>query len=257
MADKNEKLIAAYQAQMRARYGALPKASLLQAKLQSELDPASIASADVMLNGLIVPEEVRQWESDYWGDNTMVSAPEFERRVEAAMADGAPSVRLRINSDGGDVFEASAIMNSIVSRREQGVEFTAMVDGMAASAASLVACACDEVSMAEMGMIMIHCGSTFVYGGVDELKSATQFLESLNDSAAEVYAKRTGKSKPEMMELMGKETYMNAQESVEMGFADKIAQRPEGKSGQSAAEYAKMRNVKYTAAMMAAASLVT
>ena len=256
MAKDNEKLIAAYQAQMRARYGALPKASLLRSKMQSEIDPAA-ATGEVMLNGLIVPEEVRQWEADCWGDYTMVSAPEFDRRMQSALEEGGGTVMIRINSDGGDVFEASAIMNSIQLRREKGVKFTAMVDGIAASAASLVACACDEVAMSEMGMIMIHCGSTFVFGGVDELRSATQFLESLNDSASGVYAKRTGKSKAEMLELMGSETYMNAQESLEAGFADVIVEKPGAKSGQSAADYAKIRNVKYSAAMLAAASLVT
>ncbi len=117
---------------------------------------------------------------------------------------------LNINSPGGDPFAAFAIHDYM---RAKGIKATARIYGHAASAAALIACACERVEMGELSHLMIHNA----YGGSD-----MALLESLNAKQAEVFSAKTGKSAKEIRKMMEAETWMDAKEAKRMGFADSV-----------------------------------
>lgn len=117
---------------------------------------------------------------------------------------------LNINSPGGDPFAAFAIHDYM---RAKGIKATARIYGHAASAAALIACACERVEMGELSHLMIHNA----YGGND-----MSLLESLNAKQADVFSAKTGKSTKEVRKMMDAETWMDAKEAKRMGFADSV-----------------------------------
>lgn len=205
------------------------------------------SDSEILIYGLIVPEDIRSFESEFWGDETFVSGKFFRDQMARITGD----VTLRINSDGGDAFEASSILQTIAERQKAGYKVNCVVDGIAASAASLVSSSCDHCTIAQMGMIMIHCGSSFVYGNAEDLRVAMEFLTQIDESAVGVYSSKTGKKSDAVLELMKSETYMNADKSVEEGFADVKMDKDDSKSAQqSLEEYAIKQVDMYHAAMM-------
>ncbi len=120
---------------------------------------------------------------DYWGG---ISAEKFVKELNAL---DAPTIHLRINSPGGEVFAARAIEAAI---RNHPARIVAHVDGYAASAASFVAVACDEVEIAPGGFFMIHKAWTFTAGNADDLLHTAEMLEKLDASLVDTYAKKTG-----------------------------------------------------------------
>lgn len=128
-------------------------------------------------------------------------------------------VVLEINSPGGDVFAGSEIATAI--KNYSGSIITNIV-GLAASAASVVALAGDKVEMAPTAQLMIHRASTSANGNVDALNSAGQSLDSIDQSLVDVYVAKTGMSPSDVYNMMVNETWINAKEAVEKGFADDI-----------------------------------
>lgn len=149
----------------------------------------------------------------WWG----VSAESFVQQLGAITA---PTINLRINSPGGDVFEARAIVTAI---RQHPSNVIAHVDGIAASAASYVALAADEVEISEGAFFMIHKAWTIEMGNADDLRKTAGLLDQIDDSIANDYAARTGKPKDELLALMTAETWLTASEAKDMGFADRVA----------------------------------
>jgi ATP-dependent Clp protease protease subunit len=149
----------------------------------------------------------------WWG----VSAESFVQQLSAITA---PTINLRINSPGGDVFEARAIVTAI---RQHPANVIAHVDGVAASAASYVALAADEVEISEGAFFMIHKAWTMEIGDADDLRKTAGLLDQVDDSIANDYAARTGKPKDELLALMTAETWLTASEAKDMGFADRVA----------------------------------
>ena len=152
---------------------------------------------------------------DCWGG---VSAEKFVRELNALTA---PVLHLRINSPGGDVFAARAIEAAI---RNHPSRIVAHVDGYAASAASFVAVACDEVEIAPGGFFMIHKAWTVTAGNADELLHTAAMLEKLDASLADTYAEKTGCAPEDIAGWMKAETWLSADEAVEQGFADRVAE---------------------------------
>lgn len=128
-------------------------------------------------------------------------------------------VNLRVNSPGGNVHDAFVIFNAIL---QSGLEIDAYIDGLAASAAAFVVMACNNVYMPENAEIMIHNAWGYAIGDAEELRKQAAHLDSLTDMIANIYVDKTGKSKEFIMDLMKKETWMNGEEAVELGFADEI-----------------------------------
>ena len=137
----------------------------------------------------------------------------------ALSAVSAPSVTLRINSNGGEVFEALAIYDLI---RTSGKNFNAEVFGLCASAATLIALACDRVELAENATWMIHEIKCGVYGTVADVDKMRETMEALRDKVYSIYEAKTCKDRATLEKTCSFDHYMTAQEALEFGFIDGI-----------------------------------
>jgi ATP-dependent Clp protease protease subunit len=153
-------------------------------------------------------------EAEYFGG---VAAESF---VPMLTAVEAKTIHLRIDSPGGTVFGAQAISQAL---REHPANIIAHVDGLAASAATSIATAADEIVMGEGAMYMVHRAWTLAYGNVNDMLEVAELLEKMDGVLAEQYAARTGASAEEMLALMDAETWMTAQEAVDAKFVNRIA----------------------------------
>jgi ATP-dependent Clp protease protease subunit len=128
-------------------------------------------------------------------------------------------IRLRINSYGGDVLEGVAIHNALVAHPAR---ITAEIIGVAASAASWIAMAADEILIWEGAMMMIHQSWQVVAGNADVLEEAAPVLRKIDDSMAASYVRRTGLADADIRAMMAAETWLTAEEAVAKGFADRL-----------------------------------
>lgn len=127
------------------------------------------------------------------------------------------NITVRINSPGGDVYAGVAIYNAL---REYDGQVTVLVDGIAASIASIIAMAGDKIVMQPGAMMMIHKASSICYGTSDDLIKAAEYLEKVEVNLVEIYVSRSGLETEKVKALLEAETWMNSEEAVEMGFAD-------------------------------------
>ena len=135
---------------------------------------------------------------------------------------GGKDLKLRINSPGGDVFAAQAIYNQLKSYTGN---ITACIDGMAASAATIITCAADKVVMPSNGIFMIHNPMCIVMGYMDvpKLKKMTDRLTVVKQTIVNVYMKKCKNvSESKLNKLMDAETWMNADEALDYGFVDEV-----------------------------------
>ena len=135
------------------------------------------------------------------------------------LPDKAP-LMLRLNSPGGSVFDAVAIYNALT--RHAG-NVTVSIDGIAASAASYIAMAGDEIIMPENAFLMIHDPSGMVMGTAVDMRSMAEALDKIGASLLRGYAAKSGKAEKDIAKLMARETWLDATEALEMGFADTMA----------------------------------
>ena len=176
---------------------------------------------------------------DYFGG---VSAIAFAKELAAITA---PVIHLRINSPGGDVFAARAMEQAV---REHKSTVIAHIDGYAASAASYLALAADDIIMAPGAFYMIHKAWTFAMGNADELLSTAALLEKIDTALVDTYAKATGQTAEQIAEWMAAETWFNAQEAVANGFADRVAtDDPAAQAHWNLAAYARAPAVQTSA----------
>lgn len=147
---------------------------------------------------------------DFWGDG--VTAHSITTQLGRMKGD----ITVRVNSPGGDVFEGMTIYNAL--RRHQG-RVDVQVMGIAASAASVIAMAGDSITMDPGSMMMIHNAWGMVVGNRHDLAETIPVLEKIDGSMSKLYQARTGKSAEEIAALMDNETFMTAEEAVELGFA--------------------------------------
>ena len=135
---------------------------------------------------------------------------------------GEGDITVWINSPGGDCVAAAQIYNMLV---EYKGAVTVKVDGIAASAASVIAMAGTKVLMSPVSMLMIHNPMTVAMGDSAEMEKAIEMLASVKDSIINAYEIKTGLSRTKLSHLMDAETWMDANKAVELGFADGILQR--------------------------------
>ena len=163
----------------------------------------------LFLNGTIAEES--------WFDDE-VSPKIFKDELNGGDGD----ITVWINSPGGDCVAAAQIYNML---RDYKGNVTVKVDGIAASAASVIAMAGDKVLMSPVSMLMIHNPMTVAYGSSDEMQKAIEMLSSVKDSIVNAYEIKTGLSRAKLSHLMDAETWMDANKAVELGFADDILTR--------------------------------
>ena len=146
-----------------------------------------------------------------------VSAKGFLAEL-GALPDGTP-VDLRLNSPGGSVFDAVAIHNAL--KRHEGT-VTVWIDGIAASAASYVAMAGDEIVMPENAFLMIHDPAGLVMGTAEDMRAMAEALDKVKGSLVSGYAAKSGRTPEEVSALMAAETWFDASDAVAQGFADRL-----------------------------------
>lgn len=129
------------------------------------------------------------------------------------------NITLRINSVGGDVFEAQAMYSYL---RSHPARVTVRVDGLAASAASLVAMAGDRIVMPENALMMIHDPSGFVMGDAEDMRDMADILDKIRETIAKAYVAKTGLGRDEIVRMMDEETWMSADEALSLGFCDEV-----------------------------------
>ncbi len=132
---------------------------------------------------------------------------------------GTGDVVIWINSPGGDCVAASQIYSMLMDYRGK---VTVKIDGIAASAASVVAMAGTEVLMAPTALMMIHNPATMAFGDHTDMKKAIEMLDQVKQSIINAYEIKTGLDRDRLSKLMDSETWMNANKAIEMGFADAL-----------------------------------
>ena len=130
-----------------------------------------------------------------------------------------PTVIVQINSPGGSAFDAIGVYNFLRTSKKKVITH---VQGLAASAAAVVAMAGQTVTIAESGSIMIHQASSIVLGTSQEMDGTKQALEKLDSQIAGIFAKKTGKPVAEITKMMQDETWFTAEEALADGFVDSI-----------------------------------
>jgi len=162
----------------------------------------------------------------WWGIDPKTWVPDF-----AAIK--ASTIHLRINSPGGSVFDAEAMRTAI---RQHPANVIAHIDGMAASAATGLAIAANEVEISDGAMFMIHHPWGWAAGNADELREYADLLDKVDISIVTAYAKKTGKDVAAIVGWMDAETWFTAAEALEHGFVDRIfeAEQTDGDEGEKA-----------------------
>jgi ATP-dependent Clp protease protease subunit len=160
----------------------------------------------LFLNGEISDET-------WYGDE--VTPKLFKDELES----GSGPISVWINSPGGDVFAAAQIYNMLM---DYPYDVTVKIDGLAASAASVIAMAGTTVEMSPVAMMMIHNPATIAIGDSEEMKKAVKMLDEVKESIMNAYEIKTGLARDKISKLMDAESWFNAKKAVELGFADKI-----------------------------------
>ena len=141
------------------------------------------------------------------------------KQFKSELMSGSGDITLWINSPGGDVFAASQIYNMLMDYKEN---VTVKIDGLAASAASVIAMSGTKVLMSPVSQIMIHNPMTVAIGNADEMSKAIDMLSEIKESIINAYELKTNLPRDEISKMMDSETWMNARKAVELGFADEI-----------------------------------
>lgn len=168
-------------------------------------------SRTLFLNGTIAEES--------WFDDDVTPA-----LFRSDLLAGSGDITVWVNSPGGDCFAAAQIYNML---RDYKGKVTVKVDGLAASAASVIAMAGDQVLVSPVSMLMIHNPSTVAMGDTAEMQKAIEMLSGVKASIINAYQEKTGLSRNKLSKLMDEETWMDAGKAVELHFADGVIERDE------------------------------
>jgi len=150
-------------------------------------------------------------------------------------------LNIHINSLGGEVFEGMAIY-SIIQRRTS--KTTVYIEGIAASIASVIALAADEVIMSENSLLMIHNAWGGTQGEAKDMRKQAEILEKITNEIAEVYGKKTKIPYNEIVEMMDEETWLTAEEAVALGFVDSISEPIQVAAKYDVSKYKNITNKK-------------
>jgi ATP-dependent Clp endopeptidase proteolytic subunit ClpP len=177
--------------------------------------------------------------SDWYYDS--VSASSVRRTLKANA--NAKLIKLRVNSDGGDVLDGMAIYNLL---QDHSARVEADIDGIAASMASVIVMAADEIRIASGAFIMIHNPWGATTGESEDLRRWADVLDKMRDQAADIYTARTGQSRDEVLRMMAAETWLTANDAKAKGFADSVTplKKPGAKASARAFACMSLRDFK-------------
>ena len=187
------------------------------------------AEASIFIYGDIVSEPWKWYESD-------VTSYDLVKEIEGLDVD---VIHCYINSYGGEVAEGLAIYNAL---KRHKAKVKTYCDGFACSAASVVFMAGDERIMSASSMLMIHNAWMWAAGDANELRKQADDLEKINEASNNVYLEHINISKEQLQEMLDKETWLTAQEALDMGFCTTVVNDPAGK--KAANQSARMKIVQ-------------
>lgn len=170
----------------------------------------------INVKGTIIPND-DQWIYDLF-DIDAISPARVLKDITAAAEKGEP-LEVYINSGGGDIFAASEIYSAI---REYSGDVKIHVVGLAASAASVIACA-GKSDISPTAQIMVHNVSSATSGDYHDMDKMSEILQKANETIANAYITKSGMTKEKALEIMDKETWLTADEAVELGLIDEVA----------------------------------
>ena len=162
---------------------------------------------------------------DWWSDEVIESETSANHfREELAKHSTAQQINIFINSNGGSVFEGTAIYNQL---KRHPAHKTVYIDGFACSIASVIAMAGDEIVMPRNALMMIHNMWMCAQGNAEELRKAAEDLDTINAAGRAAYMEKAGDKLPEdkLVELMDAETWLTAEQCMEYGLADRYADK--------------------------------
>lgn len=165
---------------------------------------------------ILLYDQIADFDSDKMG---VISAKGLINKIKDLGA--IDNITLRINSVGGDVFEAQAIYSYLKSHP---ANITVKIDGLAASAASFIAMAGDKVIMPRNTLMMIHNPAGGVWGQSDDMRDTAEILDKIRDTIANVYIAKTGLDREKINSMMDAETWMDADEALKLKFCDEVGE---------------------------------
>lgn len=161
----------------------------------------------------------------YIGDSWYGDCVTARQFVDDINAGGGQPVTIHINSGGGDVFDAAAMVDAIRQyKRSTGASVTASIEGLAASAASYFALNADEVVINPSAFFMIHNPSSYQRGTASDMRRRAELLDKVTGTIVSIYESKTGKTAEEISSLMDAETWLDADEALEAGFVDRVSE---------------------------------
>lgn len=182
----------------------------LSARDQTKSNPwYSIKAQGVLDTEVLIYAEIGEWG---------VTALDFVQELRAI---ATPNIHVRINSPGGAVFDGFSIYNALLNHPAR---VTAYIDGVAASAASFIAQAADDIVCAKASSMMVHGASGVCVGKSADMREMADLLDKLNGQMAAIYAQRTERPAAEWLAQMGGDTWYTAEEAVAAGLADRVAE---------------------------------
>ena len=172
-------------------------------------------TAEIRIYGTIT-----KWAWEEYGE---VSSANFAKELQKLK--NVSHINLRVNSPGGDVFEASAIYNLLKDyAKVNNVKITGYIDGLAASAASFLVLCASKVVMGTGALYMIHNPLSSIYGNVEKLKKQIELLDTVKEAILDIYCTKSKLSREEISEKMNSEKWYRATEALEAGFVDEIVE---------------------------------
>lgn len=181
-------------------------------------------------NTLRIEGEINSDGWDWWNGRKREGSA---TRLRNALSKMHGDVVVWLSSPGGSVVVGSEIYTML---RAYNGKVRVIVDGLAASAASVIAMAGDEVVMSPTAYMMIHCASTAVYGNRQAMEQGVEMLEEVDKGIISAYQRKTGRSAEELQVMMERETWMNAARAKELGFCDRILFEEEEEEGAATQE---------------------
>jgi ATP-dependent Clp endopeptidase proteolytic subunit ClpP len=188
--------------------------------------------ADVFLYGEIV--------SDSYGGEYGVSEKDIVNALKG-IPRTVSQINLRVNSPGGSVFSGTTIYELL---KNHPAKVTAYVEGFAASIASIIIMAADEIVMGDAAVIMIHKPLVGIYGNANTLQDMIEILDKIEYQMINIYKKRMDSSKEEIAQMLSKETYFTSEEAIKAGLADRITSSEDESRYFAACFVNNLRNTK-------------
>lgn len=191
----------------------------------------TMATTDGRNAEIIMYGDIREQQPTDWDGNPIegqyILLSEFLEDLQ--QISGCKKITIRMNSYGGDAGVSNTIHNRLRDLAKGGAKLTCIVDGVAMSGGSLIMCACDTVKVNPSSLIMIHKCWGFMFGGynADELREIATEQDAWDKMQAEIYTRKTGLPKDEILDMMAATTYMTGREAVEKGFADEVLEDAE------------------------------